>query len=313
LFRIALLYSQLGNATVRLMLSQFGLELGAGHEVRVPIPAAQFGTRNNGTLYAHILVYRSTKKSLAAGSDGGLVHPKGSPLAVTTAPITKLLAYRARNYTMLLGNWTAGMNTIAADGDTALEGSTAGTSGISGTAAGAGDGDAGEVAAAAATAESTCDAGSGDEEGTCKAPSGEEGTAGSSAQGVNTAAAAVAAAADVDPDDEDMYEPSPAYPMPKAGQLVTHIRPRLSVLVVGSPPTFPHNNLPADIGFRFVKPSSKLAAKGYQHAYRPLLAVDDVSITRREYRMLSPDMNRDDPELLINVKAMNIGGGGCTS
>lgn len=69
-------WSQVGNATVRLMYSTFGIELGAGHEARVPIPTAQFGTRANGTLYAHVLVYRSTKKSLTEG----LSHPKVGPL-----------------------------------------------------------------------------------------------------------------------------------------------------------------------------------------------------------------------------------------
>lgn len=245
---------EMGNATVRLMLSAFALELGAGHEVNVPIPAAHFGTRNNGTLYAHVLVYRSTKKSLAPQ---GLARPTGSPLAVTTAPITKQLAYRARNYTMLLGNWTAGLGEAnPADGDTALEGA-AGDDGAVETATGK----------ASAAEKTWCDAESGDEDGACGAsisggaaeevgPGGGGGRAASAA-----AAAATRAVPDGEEDDEERGEPSSAYPMPEAGQLVTHIRPRLSVLVVGSPPTFPHNNLPADIGFRFVKPSSKLASK----------------------------------------------------
>jgi hypothetical protein len=46
---------------------------------------------------------------------------------------------------------------------------------------------------------------------------------------------------------------------------------------------------------------SEPCPEGYQHAYRPLLAVDDVSITRREYRVLSSDVRRDDPEARSRV------------
>jgi hypothetical protein len=132
----------------------------------------------------------------------------------------------------------------------------------------------------AAEEASTCDVGSsGDETGTCEASSqgvtataGVEGvdmvTAGATAAaesakvtvGTAATAAAAAAVAAVDGVDELTHAASQAHPVPEAGQLVTHIRPRLSVLIVGSPPTFPQNNLPSDIGFRFVKPSSKLAA-----------------------------------------------------
>ena len=134
---------ELGNATVRLMMSAFALELGGGHEATVKIPAAQFGTRNNGTLYAHVLLYRSSVKKNQAKKEG-LAHPKGSPLAVTSASITKMLAYRERNYTMLLGNWTAGMGKPnAADGDTALEGDDVDVDVVVG--AGGGGGGGGEV------------------------------------------------------------------------------------------------------------------------------------------------------------------------
>jgi len=66
----------LGDAPAHLMLRALGLDLGAGHEAKVRVPTAHFGTRGNGTLYAHVLVYRSTKQSLRPE---GLAHPKVKP------------------------------------------------------------------------------------------------------------------------------------------------------------------------------------------------------------------------------------------
>ena len=217
-----------------------GLDLGAGYEAVARVPVGHFGTRANGTLHAHVFVYRSTKKSRLTGN---LTQPKGAPLAVTTTSVTKFLAYREHNYTMLLGNWTAGkVKPNAADGDTALEG------GVEDARV--------EVPPDEAASRSSCDA-SGDDEGETCAATDDRGAAESAADSAAS----------------EREDGEAAYALPEAGQLVTHIRPRITVLLVGNPPTFPHNNLPADIGLRFVRAPSKLASQGYQHAYRPLLAV----------------------------------------
>ena len=53
------------------------------------MPAAAFGTRANGTLYAHVLMYRSRGKARSQNA----TRPSGEPLAVTSAPITKHLVH----------------------------------------------------------------------------------------------------------------------------------------------------------------------------------------------------------------------------
>ena len=94
---------EVANATARLVMTAFDVKLGDAHEEEVTVPAAAFGTRANGTLYAHVLMYPSKGKARPQNA----THPSGEPLAVTSAPITKHLTHARRNYTMLLGDWTA--------------------------------------------------------------------------------------------------------------------------------------------------------------------------------------------------------------
>ena len=102
---------EVANATARLVMSAFDVKLGDAHEEEVTVPAAAFGTRANGTLYAHVLMYRSRGKARSQNA----TRPSGEPLAVTSAPITKHLVHTRKNYSMLLGDWTP-----AAAGDAAL-------------------------------------------------------------------------------------------------------------------------------------------------------------------------------------------------
>ena len=94
---------EVANATARLVMSAFDVKLGDAHEEEVTVPAAAFGTRANGTLYAHVLMYRSRGKARSQNA----TRPSGEPLAVTSAPITKHLVHTRKNYTMLLGDWTS--------------------------------------------------------------------------------------------------------------------------------------------------------------------------------------------------------------
>ena len=252
---------EVANATARLVMSAFDVKLGDAHEEEVTVPAAAFGTRANGTLYAHVLMYRSRGKARSQNA----TRPSGEPLAVTSAPITKHLVHTRKNYTMLLGDWTS-----AAAGD-----ANASTSQL------------GEDTSSAAT----CDArGDGEpdgdaprEEGSCAAP---------------TTADASDASTDAVPVASHRLDD---------GAFVTHIRPRLSVFVVGSPPTFPRSQPPPDISLHPVHAPRELAARGYRVAYRPLVAVDEFTITRREYAVMDPNPSRADPTMVVNVRPLNIG------
>ena len=94
------------DGVASLVHAAFGLRLGEAHRANATIPAARFGTRvNNATLYAHVLMYRSSETTRLAGN---ATRPGGAPLAAASSAITKHLAYRPSNYTMLLGNWSAG-------------------------------------------------------------------------------------------------------------------------------------------------------------------------------------------------------------
>ena len=248
---------EVANATARLVMSAFDVKLGDAHEEEVTVPAAAFGTRANGTLYAHVLMYRSRGKARSQNA----TRPSGEPLAVTSAPITKHLVHTRKNYTMLLGDWTS-----AAAGD-----------------ANASTAQLGEDASSPAT----CDA-RGDGEPDGDAPVAEEGSC---------AAPTTADASDVPVASRRLDD----------GAFVTHIRPRLSVFVVGSPPTFPRSQPPPDISLHPVHAPRELAARGYRVAYRPLVAVDEFTITRREYAVMDPNPSRADPTMVVNVRPLNIG------
>ena len=258
---------EVANATARLVMSAFDVKLGDAHEEEVTVPAAAFGTRANGTLYAHVLMYRSRGKARSQNA----TRPSGEPLAVTSAPITKHLVHTRKNYTMLLGDWTS-----AAAGD-----------------ANASTAQLGEDASSPAT----CDA-RGDGEPDGDAPVAEEGSC---------AAPTTADASDASDDDV----PVPSRPVASRrlddGALVTHIRPRLGVFVVGSPPRFPRSQPPPDISLHLVHAPRDLAARGYRVAYRPLVAVDEFTITRREYAAMDPNPQRADPTMVVNVRPLNIG------
>ena len=248
---------EVANATARLVMSAFDVKLGDAHEEEVTVPAAAFGTRANGTLYAHVLMYRSRGKARSQNA----TRPSGEPLAVTSAPITKHLVHTRKNYTMLLGDWTS-----AAAGD-----------------ANASTAQLGEDASSPAT----CDA-RGDGEPDGDAPVAEEGSC---------AAPTTADASDVPVASRRLDD----------GALVTHIRPRLGVFVVGSPPRFPRSQPPPDISLHLVHAPRDLAARGYRVAYRPLVAVDEFTITRREYAAMDPNPQRADPTMVVNVRPLNIG------
>ena len=250
---------EVANATARLVMTAFDVKLGDAHEEEVTVPAAAFGTRANGTLYAHVLMYPSKGKARPQNA----THPSGEPLAVTSAPITKHLTHARRNYTMLLGDWTA--STPSSETGSLGSPEDASSNMTCDAASGVGDGE---------TDDDTGDGGS------CAAP--------------EVTAENAAARDDVKYHIED-------------GALVTHIRPRLSVFVVGSPPTFPRSQPPPDITIHPVHAPKELAQRGYRVAYRPLVAVDEFTITRREYAVMDPDPARADPTMTVNVRPLNIG------
>ena len=158
---------------------------------------------------------------------------------------------------MLLGNWSAGKD---AEGE-----STVATESVPGDIPG--DGFERAMPGTGTPGTGTPRTGNGDERGT---------RASSSA---------------LVPDATTESEPlaAPAY-----GQFVTHIRPRLGVWLISTPPTLNRRKMPADLGVRLVKATRRQAALGHTLAHKPL-TVDDVSLTRREYRMLSADASREDP------------------
>lgn len=250
---------EVANATARLVMTAFDVKLGDAHEETVTVPAAAFGTRANGTLYAHVLMYPSKGKARPQNA----THPSGEPLAVTSAPITKHLTHARRNYTMLLGDWTAS----TPSSETGSLGSPED-----------------------ASSNMTCDAASGGGGGETDDDTGD----GGSCAAPEVTAENAAARDDVKYHIED-------------GALVTHIRPRLSVFVVGSPPTFPRSQPPPDITIHPVHAPKELAQRGYRVAYRPLVAVDEFTITRREYAVMDPDPARADPTMTVNVRPLNIG------
>lgn len=250
---------EVANATARLVMTAFDVKLGDAHEEEVTVPAAAFGTRANGTLYAHVLMYPSKGKARPQNA----THPSGEPLAVTSAPITKHLTHARRNYTMLLGDWTAS----TPSSETGSLGSPED-----------------------ASSNMTCDAASGGGGGETDDDTGD----GGSCAAPEVTAENAAARDDVKYHIED-------------GALVTHIRPRLSVFVVGSPPTFPRSQPPPDITIHPVHAPKELAQRGYRVAYRPLVAVDEFTITRREYAVMDPDPARADPTMTVNVRPLNIG------
>ena len=250
---------EVANATARLVMTAFDVKLGDAHEEEVTVPAAAFGTRANGTLYAHVLMYPSKGKARPQNA----THPSGEPLAVTSAPITKHLTHARRNYTMLLGDWTAS----TPSSETGSLGSPED-----------------------ASSNMTCDAASGGGGGETDDDTGDGGSCAAPEVTAENAAAR---------DDEQYHI--------EDGALVTHIRPRLSVFVVGSPPTFPRSQPPPDITIHPVHAPKELAQRGYRVAYRPLVAVDEFTITRREYAVMDPDPARADPTMTVNVRPLNIG------
>ena len=251
---------EVANATARLVMTAFDVKLGDAHEETVTVPAAAFGTRANGTLYAHVLMYPSKGKARPQNA----THPSGEPLAVTSAPITKHLTHARRNYTMLLGDWTASTPSTSETGSLGSPDD--------------------------ASSNMTCDAASGGGDGETDDDTGD----GGSCAAPEVTAENAAARDDVKYHIED-------------GALVTHIRPRLSVFVVGSPPTFPRSQPPPDITIHPVHAPKELAQRGYRVAYRPLVAVDEFTITRREYAVMDPDPARADPTMTVNVRPLNIG------
>ena len=309
-----------------LMHAAFGLTLGDAHEANVTVPCAEFGTRAlgaRGELHAHLVLVRSTPKSRKLGVAAGA--PAGAPLVVASAAITKLLAHRANNYTMLLGDWSGGggagsladerrndalereaaperplllggeaYETIRAGEDARSSGSCA--------AEGAG-GDASEGEGDVCERESDDRSDRSDRSGR---PDGSDGSERSDHPDHSDP-----------PDDSDGSDDRSGSPVPSPaislaarladGALAPHVRPRLGFYHVANPPTFHRNKMPGEMRLEIIRAPPHMERGGYRAAYKPLVAADDVSATRREYLLLDDDSERPDPVIALTFKPLHVG------
>ena len=113
---------------VELVHAFFGVRLNETVTANVTVPVRKFGTRNNGTLYVHAVLYYPAPKSAAgalyeARNNGW--RPNAPPVAHVSSAFTKTLPRSDANYAMLLSRNSAkpsdSKDTRAGEGGIAVE------------------------------------------------------------------------------------------------------------------------------------------------------------------------------------------------
>jgi hypothetical protein len=277
---------------VELVHAFFGVRLNETVTANVTVPVRKFGTRNNGTLYVHAVLYYPAPKSAAgalyeARNNGW--RPNAPPVAHVSSAFTKTLPRSDANYAMLLSRNSAkpsdSKDTRAGEGGIAVEVSSVSADASSNTC----------VAATEPKSESHVN----DEETDACAASEEllKKSDKSSWKDDGDEDSASDSADDVSGDRTE-----------KKRLPVTHLRPRLTLFVVSKPPVFDRRKgMPSDLPLRIVRAPEPLAKKGHKIAYAPLVMPDDVTTPRREYVELSADATRDDPTIALKIQSMHIG------
>jgi hypothetical protein len=273
---------------VELVHAFFGVRLNETVTANVTVPVRRFGTRNNGTLYVHAVLYYPVPKSAAgalyeARNSGW--RPNAPPVAHVSSAFTKTLPRSDANYAMLLSRdakpTPVSKDTRAGEGGIAVEVSSVSADASSNTC----------VAATEPESERHAN----DEETDACAASEETRMSDKSSwkdDKNEDSAAEDSALSDVSGDRTE-----------KKRLLVTHLRPRLTLFVVSKPPVFDRRKgMPSDLPLRIVRAPESLAKKGHKIAYAPLVMPDDVTTAAARVRRAErgryarrPDDRAEDP------------------
>ena len=276
---------------VELVHAFFGVRLNETVTANVTVPVRRFGTRNNGTLYVHTVLYYPVPKSAAGAlyeARNAGWRPNAPPVAHVSSAFTKTLPKSDANYAMLLSRdakpTPVSKDTRAGEGGIAVEVSEVSADASSNTCVAATDPKSERYANDEET--DACAASDPTKKKSDKSSwkdDGDEDSASDSAE-------------DVSGDRKEKKQP------------VTHLRPRLTLFVVSKPPVFDRRKgMPSDLPLRIVRAPESLAKKGHKIAYAPLVMPDDVTTPRREYVELSADATRDDPTIALKIQPMHIG------
>ena len=272
---------------VELVHAAFGLRLNETVTANVTVPVRRFGTRNNGTLYVHAVLYYPAPKSAAGAlyeARNAGWRPNAPPIAHVSSAFTKALPRSDANYAMLLSRDA---------GPSVSKDTRAGEGGIA------------EVSSSADASTKTCVAATEPAETICSYANDEETDACAASSETKKSDASFKDDGDGDDADADADD---ATGNRKKRTPVTHLRPRLTLFVVSKPPAFDRRKgMPSDLPLRIVRAPESLAKKGHKMAYAPLVMPDDVTTPRREYVELSADASRDDPTIALKIQPMHVG------
>lgn len=238
------------------------------------LPFAAFGVRRNGTLFAHLYAYAAAPST---GDEVALEGPPhgATPVAYVVAPLTRQLMPRVRTAKRLLGG-----------GD-----------------------DAAPAAAAPAEALPPAEACAAGGEGSCANPDVPPDDA--AVPPATPAAAALAAAEEPEPE-----------PWAGTGRTFTHIRPRVTLRIAHPSPSVLPDAFPGELSSFLVHPGDPGSRgrggpgappqgwplpAGRGLLYRPLVELDELSVTKRDFRLVSASLTREDPVVPFALEPTGLG------
>ena len=102
----------------------------------------------------------------------------------------------------------------------------------------------------------------------------------------------------------------PAPPVSRATSLEPHLRPSLALRLAHPTPALEAASFPGELSAFLVRSAAATQQPGEERLalrYRPLLALDELSVTKSAYRPLSPNASTPDPVVLFSITPCSLG------
>ncbi|KAK3271534.1 hypothetical protein CYMTET_20123 [Cymbomonas tetramitiformis] len=288
----------------KLLFRVLGNRLDERLEQQVQLPFQHFGTRDNGTLYAHLYIFKS---QISEQGDGGLASTldaaslalpgtnAGEPLTVYTSPLTRFLpaVNRSRYRPLISAAQSTPKATVPPAQQDALpapqpagalrDEQTADSSALAPDACGAGD-TAESCAADVVPRSDECAAGDPDDM-TCQSEE-EAGTDESAAEEPSAEEASGSAEKNATEETQVVEVARDPPEVFLRGERYTHLRPEITFRIAQNRPTLSSGGFPPDMK-KLLKRVEREPGSIQRHImkYEPPVESDDLLLLKRQYRI----------------------------
>lgn len=312
-----------GPQSPKLLFRVLGNSLDERLEQEVQLPFRHFGTRDNGTLYAHLYIFKS---QLSEQGDGGIASTldaaslalpgasAGEPLTVLTSPLTRFLpaVNRSRVRPLISAAQSTPKAAVPPPQQDALpapppadalgDNQTPESSSLAPDACVAGD-TADSCVAALDARSDECAAGELDD---TKCQREEETSADDSVTSAEQASVSA---------EQNKTEETKAVEVARdppevflRGERYTHLRPEITFRIAQNRPTLSASGFPPDMK-KLLKRVEREPGSIQRHVmkYEPPVEVDNLLLLKRQYRLISRNPKREDPILKVVLLPTSLG------